>query len=217
MRFGFVSLQGTLLPFFRKHLAKFVAFSSPRLRCFLVCPALHSISAWFSNISFVNISPSPISSLLMITPMTISSPFLTPEPVPLPVTPSRILLTVTFFTPLVPFQVSPTVVSADWGWALALSSGTFSVGLRGFFYRAFSSLLVLTPTFVLFLGIWSQFMLWCLTVVSSVRPYVLIEVESLMNINSRVSHNTHFFELSYGLLTSHANGFHGATKKFSAL
>ena len=33
----------------------------------------------------------------------------------------------------------------------------------------------------------------------------------------RVSHNTHFFELSYGLLTSHANGFHGATKKFSAL
>ena len=33
----------------------------------------------------------------------------------------------------------------------------------------------------------------------------------------RVSHNTHFFELSYCLLTSHANGFHGATKKFSAL
>ena len=36
-------------------------------------------------------------------------------------------------------------------------------------------------------------------------------------VDIRVSHNTHFFELSYALLTSHANGFHGATKKFSAL
>ena len=33
----------------------------------------------------------------------------------------------------------------------------------------------------------------------------------------RVSHNTHFFELSYALLTSHANGLEEATKKFSAL
>ena len=38
-----------------------------------------------------------------------------------------------------------------------------------------------------------------------------------MYMYTRVSHNTHFFELSYALLTSHAFGFHGATKKFSAL
>ena len=37
------------------------------------------------------------------------------------------------------------------------------------------------------------------------------------NVVIRVSHNTHFFELSYVLLTSHAFGFHGATKIFSAL
>ena len=35
--------------------------------------------------------------------------------------------------------------------------------------------------------------------------------------DTRVSHNTHFFELSYALLTSHANGLEEATKKISAL
>ena len=41
--------------------------------------------------------------------------------------------------------------------------------------------------------------------------------EDSTEVNIRVSHNTHFFELSYVLLTSHAFGFHGATKNFSAL
>ena len=37
------------------------------------------------------------------------------------------------------------------------------------------------------------------------------------SIDSRVSHNTHFFELSYALLISHAIGLEEATKKISAL
>ena len=36
-------------------------------------------------------------------------------------------------------------------------------------------------------------------------------------VDIRVSHNTHFFELSYALLTTHAFGFHGATKFFFSI
>ena len=56
-----------------------------------------------------------------------------------------------------------------------------------------------------------------LKVSSSAGKVLQSPFDMLLLLYIRVSHNTHFFELSYALLTSHAFGLEEATKKISAL